>query len=207
MTTSGHPKSKVPGAIAKIAVVLGILFLALLISGVVAGAAMLRSFRSSAEFGGLHRELIKHLDVSRDSDVEVALPAWALALGRVGASMADLDPEVTTALATLQSGQIGVYGLAERPTREAALGMLKLADARLLERGNWSRIVTVLDEGQLVAIYSLDEGQRSQNSIKVFLIVLDDRELVIAAARGCPRPLFELVSTRHGRLDLKEFHL
>jgi len=194
MTSSPHPQSRIGSTLARIAFVISVLFLALVILVFVAGAAVLRSFKPPSDMSELRTELRTCLDASSLSSVEISLPTWVATLGRVGASLADLDPEVKAALQTVAGGQIGVYELAERPSGSNALAMLRLADQHLEQEG-WTRVVTVREEDALVAVYGLESSMRPGKTIEVFVIVLDERELVIASASGYAEPLFELASS------------
>ena len=98
-------------------------------------------------------------------------------------------------------GQLGVYQLDEQPSRQKALAMLELADQQLEPEG-WSRMVTVVENDELVAVYGSDSSTRPGKPIEVFAIVLSDQELVIASVSGYPEPLFELASAELDRMKL-----
>ena len=72
--------------------------------------------------------------------------------------------------------------------------MLSAADAAMAGRG-WDRLVGVLHGHELVAVYAPREI-RSAQDVKFCLVVMDGRELIVAAARGNLEPLADLAWRR-----------
>lgn len=186
---------------------LGVLVPGLVIAVILARAAVVRSLEPPSDLQDVRAALLDRLEVARESDVEVTVPTWLPVISRFGASLADLDPRAITALRTVRCGFIGVYHLADTPARDDLLGMLEVADARLFKRSNWSRMVTVLDENQLIAAYGAAPTKPSRESIDVFVVVLDNRDLVVLSARGYPQPLFDLVLQDVGAVRLNRIRL
>jgi hypothetical protein len=203
MKRSPQSHSRIASPLARIAFVFGVLFLALLIGAAVAGAAAVRSLKRASNPGSLHGELLACLDADSLSRVEIIIPGWAATIGRVGASLADVDPQVQAALQAIGGGQVGVYKLAERPPRHKVLGMLNRADQEL-EPDGWTRMVTVLDHGEFVAIYGLDSSMRPGKAVKIFVLVMNQQELVMVSARAFPAPLLELASAELAEVRLGE---
>jgi len=187
--------------LAKVLFVAGVLILFLVIAGLVAGVAVLRSLRQPIQTSELRSDLLNCLAVSRTTDVEITLPGWVTTLARVGASVSHIDPQLNAALQTLHSGQIGAYELAECPSRSEVLDMLSVADAKLGTEG-WTRLVTVLENDEMIAVYALDSSLCAGKPIEVFVVVMDHCDLVMVAASGYAEPLFELAASelRDGRL-------
>ena len=194
MVTPPQPRFRPGTALSGIVLVFSVLFLALIISGLVAGAAALRSLRPQSDMINVRDEVLSSLAMPRVSSVEVTIPSWVATLARAGASMADIDPQAATALRAVKDGQLGVYELAERPDRSTVLAMLKVADGRLTDEG-WTRMITVLEEGKCVAVYGLDSSFRPDKAMRVFIMVLDDHDLVIVSTTGRAEPLAEFASS------------
>lgn len=193
MATSPHP-TRGGNSTGRARATLGVFVLALALAALFACSAVVHSLGLPSDLQDVRAAVLDRLEVARESEIEVTVPICLAVMGRFGASLADLDPRVTTALQTVRCGVIGVYHLAETPARDDLLGILEVADARLCDRSNWSRIVTVLDEHELVAAYAADATQPSRESIDVVLVVLDNRDLVVLSSRVCPQPLFDFVS-------------
>jgi len=105
-----------------------------------------------------------------------------------------LPPEPRAALDTLHKVEVGVYRLAERQSPSQAAQILADTDKTMTKRG-WDRIVGVLHEDNTVAIYAPHKGL-SRSSIECAVMVLHDRDLVIASGSGNPLPLIELASKK-----------
>jgi len=194
MTSLHPPQARTLSTRTRITLAFGVLLLTLLITGFVAGAAALRFLDPRPETSSVRDALLTGLEMSRVSSVEITIPTWAAALGRVGASLANTEPQVKAALQTLHGGQIGIYEVAEKPSRNHRLAMLDISDTRL-ESDGWSRMVTVLDDDELIAVYGLDSKMSPDKPIEVFVLVMVDKNLVIVSASGYAEPLFELASS------------
>ena len=94
----------------------------------------------------------------RSSGVEwrqkIALNANFLTLGafRTGLSFIKLEPGVRAGLQSVRSATVGVYQAASGTHRPDRADMLDAADSAMTVRG-WQRVVEVLDNRNLVAIY------------------------------------------------------
>jgi hypothetical protein len=201
MTTSTqlHPSSRnTPG---RILAVFGGVVLALAVTAFVTAAAIVRSIRAPTDLVDLRAELVKNVEVEVLSSVEVAAPSWLTALGRLGAGVVDAEPEVKAALRTVRAGQVGVYELAAAPGRPRMRELLEWADDQVAPR-NWTRVVTVLDNDQLVAIYASAPEARSGELIDCLVLVLDQRSLVLVSAMADAEPLIALVASRFDTLQL-----
>jgi len=203
MATSTQLPSRRRSTLGRVIAVFGVLFLAGVITAVCLGIAAIRSLRITDDTSPVRGDLLARLNVPRVSQVEVSVPSWLVVLGRVTASIADVDPRLDQGLGALQCGQVGVYQLGRNPSRRDALAMLELADNRLGEAG-WNRIVTVLDEGQLVAVYESAGSRDTDKEIDAFVIVLDQRDLVMVSARGRTKPLVELAAAAFDEARLRE---
>jgi len=105
-------------------------------------------------------------------------------------------------LDTLHRVEVGVYRLPERQTPGEAAQILADTDRTMAKRG-WDRIVGVLHEDKTVAIYAPHKGL-SRSSIECAVMVLHDRDLIIAAGSGNPLPLIELASGKVKNMESKK---
>ncbi|MGH7967363.1 MAG: hypothetical protein ACREIC_01410, partial [Limisphaerales bacterium] len=81
--------------------------------------------------------------------------------------------------------------------------ILDRADKAMTRRG-WVRVVGVIQENQLVAVY-LPRNGISSSRMKACVAVLDGRDLVVVSARGNLEPLMDIVEKHldhdaHGHL-------
>ena len=81
--------------------------------------------------------------------------------------------------------------------RALLLSALSLAtmDQALLEDGDWQRCVTVLEDHELVVVYTKDISEEKNGTAEVFIVVLDDRDLVVVSARAYTEPMRDLART------------
>ena len=194
MNRSPQSHSSVGSTLARMAFVFSVLLLSLLIGVFVAGATVLRAFKPPTDRSGLRSELLTCLEGSRVSSIEVAIPSWVATLGRVGVSLAAIDPDIKAAIQPVKGGQVGVYEFEECPSRKNMMTLLEVAD-RELEGEGWLRMVTVLEDSKLVVVYGLDSSPRSGQEIEAFVIVVDQHKVVIACATGYTDPLIQLASS------------
>jgi hypothetical protein len=147
-------------------------------------------FRASEDTKALRDGLLKSAQAESETQVEVAVGAWPLALARVGLAFLDVPPEAGAALSALRRADVSVSELCPRCRLPDRAAMLVSADAVMAERG-WDRVVGVIDRGDLVAIYA-PRDLRSPRELRFCVAVVDERDLVVASVRGNPEPLFEL---------------
>ena len=111
---------------------------------------------------------------------------------RYGTHFANLPPEPRAAIDTLRRVEVGVYKLDDLDDQFAPGNILAQTDLAMKKR-NWERIVGVIHERQLVGIYAPVKGVGRAN-IECAVLVLNGRDLVIAAGSANPLPLLELAS-------------
>lgn len=138
-------------------------------------------------------------------DKKVALRVGWLTTGlvRCGSRFFHMPPEPRAAIEAVHGVEVGVYKLREEPRHFERGVILERADKAMTRRG-WIRVVGVLQENQLVAVY-LPRTGISSSRMRACVAVLDGRDLVVVAARGNLEPLMEIVEKHldhdaHGRL-------
>jgi len=181
----------------------GLLLMGLLAVGL-AGFLLFRSFTATGNHVDLRSEILESIDSPRNVEVQVNVPVWLTTLARVTGSIGDVPEEIQAGLDSIHSGNVGVYELAEIPDARARHQMLKIADEALLSSPGWSRIVTILQGEQLVAIYLPEADIEPRRTTDIFVLVLDQRELVIVSARAHPKPILDFASRTLKREGLGE---
>lgn len=194
MTTSPQVSGGGLHTLGRVLLVFSVVIVGLTAAAMILGARMIRELRSVGEHAELRSALLECVGDTRRVEINIALPGWALALGRVGASLADAPDEVQVGLDAVRSGEVGVYELTDVPDAASRGALLAKADAALLEKEGWERMVTVLEKDTLVAVYTPSTGMNPGRTIDLFVIVLDQRDLVIASARGRTEPIIELAA-------------
>ena len=151
-------------------------------------------FRVSNDVGALRKSVMTSAGAEWDEKIEIGVGAITLNLARAGLAFVDLPPEARAALHAARGAEVGVYRLrdARKPLNRAAL--LSAADKAMAGRG-WDRIVGVLDQRDLVAIY-MPNDVRSVRDVKICLLTLSGEEMVIACARSNLEPLMEIAFSR-----------
>lgn len=125
-----------------------------------------------------------------EKTIELNVGWLTCGLARTVISCFELAPEARTALQAVRGAEVGVYHLPRRERLANGSAILAAADDMMTARG-WDRLVGVIKEGQLVAVY-VPKKVRSANAVKLCLVTLKDRDLVVASAQGNLEPLLEL---------------
>jgi hypothetical protein len=147
-------------------------------------------FKMSSDASALRDTVMKASAGKWDQEIEFGVGALAFKLAHAGLALVDLDPELRAALTAAHSADVGVYRLRDPRKNVDFTAAMSGADKAMTQRG-WSRMVTVFKPHEWVAIYvPSDEG--SLSDFKVCLVVLNDRELVVAAARSNLQPLMDV---------------
>lgn len=124
--------------------------------------------------------------------VAVSAGPITCALVRYGLGFLELPPEARLGIASARGGEVCVYQL-DQPARPAERGrIIRRADIAMTKRG-WSRVVGVSHENNLVAVY-MPQKQRSSSDVRACVLVLHERDMVVAAARGKVEPILELAA-------------
>jgi hypothetical protein len=151
-------------------------------------------FRVSSDAEALRNGVMKSAGARWDREVEIGVDPFTLSLVRAGLAFVDLDPEARTALNTVRSAEVGVYRLQHGPQQSDRPALLTAADKAMANRG-WNRVVAVVNERELVAIY-VPKSVRSLRNVKACFVMLNGREMVVASARTNLEPLLEMACSQ-----------
>ena len=168
---------------------IGIAFALALLSVALTGC-----FRVSSDVRVLRDSVMNSAAADWNEKIEIGVGALTLNLARAGLAFVDLDAEARTALQSVRGAEVGVYQLRYRHKPLQHSAMLSAADKAMASRG-WDRIVGVMSQRELVAIYVRNDV-RSARNVKVCLLTLNGREMVVASARSNLEPLMELAFNR-----------
>ncbi len=147
-----------------------------------------------SETNALRAVLMSSTEPGWKKRITIRIGSFTTALVRVGLRFVDLPPEARAALDCVQGGEVGVYELDHEPGC-APRGPLLAAMDKAMERRSWTRVVGVVQGDQLVTIY-VPAKPSSSSRLQCCLAVLSHRELVVAAARGNPEPLIQVLAKR-----------
>lgn len=189
------PRQPSPGVRAGF-VVLGVmvLFLAMAVLGV-AGL-----FRLSSETTVLRKTMMSSVAGTWDKKIAIRVGFLTTTLVRCGSRFFNLPPEPRAALEAVHGAEVGVYHLQEEPGSVERGAILTRADKAMAARG-WDRIVGVIQEHDLVAVY-LPHKRVSLHNLRCCVAVFSGRDLVVVSARGNLEPLLALAE-QHVEPELK----
>jgi len=127
---------------------------------------------------------------------KIALNAGFFTTGlvRAGSRFVKMPPEPRAAFDSIRGAEVGVYKLEQSAGWLNPNAVLARADQAMSARC-WDRVVGVSREHELVAVYVPHRGL-SAARMKCCVLVLQDRDLVIAGASGNLEPLLELAQTK-----------
>ncbi len=131
----------------------------------------------------------------------VHVGSLTLGLVRAGARLVNLPPEPRAALNALRGAEVGVYRLPQKFLSVDQSAMLLAADRTMRARG-WERIVGVVRSHELAGIYMPRKGT-STRKITCCLVVLKDRDLVLAAAQGNVEPLITMAAKQLDSAEIR----
>jgi hypothetical protein len=192
---SNATKAEFPGfAFRARDIVLGILLL--WFAAAVIGVASF--FRLSSEAAAL-RESVMAGNENWSRKIALNVGLFTTGLARAGSRFIKMPPEPRAAFDSIRGAEVGIYKLDGSAGWVNPHAILARADKAMTAR-RWDRVVGVSHEHELVAVYVPQRGF-SSTKMKCCVMVLHDRDLVIAGVSGNLEPLFELAQRK---VDLKE---
>jgi hypothetical protein len=121
-----------------------------------------------------------------------AVGFFTVGLAKLATKYVDIPPEARTALSSLKQAECSVYEVHQR--RRSLSAILAEADKAMEARG-YDRLVGVIHEKQLVAVY-VPHDMNSAHDLKASVLVLDGKQLVCATARADARDLVQLAMSK-----------
>lgn len=151
-------------------------------------------FRLSSTTRTLRDSLLASLPGQCHKKLALRVGFCTTALARIVAQRFKLEPEAKAALQSLRGADFGLYQLDGDAGSSQRGWILAQADKAMLRCG-WQRAIGVLNEHELVAIYVPGRGLTARN-VKCALVVLHERQLIVAGIRGNLNPLAGIVARR-----------
>jgi hypothetical protein len=152
-------------------------------------------FFLSAEARDLQTAMVQSTSVDMERQMQFSIGPGILSLGTLAMHfIADVPPPARQGMLAVRSASVGVYQTDTMTCRTDRSQMLTLADARLAERG-WARVVTVMENDDLVLIYSPIVWDESDD-VRFCVAVWSERELIIVSMTAETEPLRKLVAAQ-----------
>jgi hypothetical protein len=151
-------------------------------------------FRLSSETRALRKTVMGSVPGQWDKRFAVHVGSLTMGLVRAGSRFVNLPPEPRAALDALHGAEVGVYRLHQNPVSVGPATIFVAADKAMKARG-WERIVGVVQADQLVAVYIPLKGI-SPGRMACCVVVLHERDLVVASAHGDLGPLLQIAEKR-----------
>ena len=177
-----QPSPRVQAAFVILGVI--VLFFMICVLGVVG------MFQLSSETTILRKTMMSSVAGNWDKKIAIRVGSLTTALVRGGSRFFKMPPEPRAALEALHGAEVGVYNLREDPGYIERGALLTRADKAMAARG-WERIVGVVQEHDLVAIY-MPKKKASLHNLRCCVAVFSGRDLVVVSARGNLEPILEL---------------
>ena len=146
-------------------------------------------FRLSSDTRALRNGLIESSGVDWHQKIALNLGGLTLGAARGGLSFVHLDERARAALQTVRGVEVGIYELSAADKTPDRNAMLVAADKAMRARG-WERVVGVMAESELVAVY-VPEKNTTLQRLNCCVMVFDGRHMVVASARTNPQPLVQ----------------
>jgi hypothetical protein len=144
-----------------------------------------RALRDAALDGGLERT---------DEKIELGLGMFTFGAARMVCKFVDLPVEARAILGSVKGAECSVFEFKNRTGNLATI--LSTADNAMEKRGR-ERVVGVLKDDNLVAVY-VPEKAGSGSNISFSVLVIADGKLICASARGDVRDVLNLAMAKAG---------
>ena len=145
-------------------------------------------FRVSSQTQALRDAALDSGFARADEKIEIGVGFFTVGLAKLATHYIDIPPEARTALSSLKQAECAVYEVHQR--RESLASILMEADKAMESRG-CERLVGVIHEGQLVAVY-VPRDMNSAQDVKASVLVLNRNQLVCVTARANASDLVRL---------------
>lgn len=172
-------------------------------AGVMAVALLLGTtgcFRVGSDTRALRDVALEFGAEGAEEKIEFGVGFFTVGLAKLGTRFVEMPPEIKSILGSVDGVECSVYETRGQPENLAVL--LKEADKAMDKRG-CDRVVGVLDNEQLIAVY-VPRGVNSHRNMSISVMVLTKRELICASARGDLEPVMQMAFAKaHENLPKK----
>jgi len=157
-------------------------------------------FRLSSEMAGLRDSLQTASGQQWHRTIALNIGGLTLGAARAGLSFVKMEDEARVALQTIQGCEVGIYQTTADTETTDRGAMLAAADVAMQRRG-WERVVGVIDDGNLVAVY-MPAKISSTSRMKCAVMVCEGHQMVVVSTRANLDPAiqFALAKTDFGEM-------
>jgi hypothetical protein len=156
------------------------------------------AFFLSAPSASLREAVIKSSDSVWKKHFAFRVGGLTTGLVRMVSHHVQVPVEGRAILEAVHSGDLGVYELDPGAEWKDRGGMFAATDLKMKAK-HWVRIVGVCHGGDAVAVYMPRKGT-SISDVRCCVMVLKDRQLIIASAEGNLEPMWQLAHKLQDRL-------
>jgi hypothetical protein len=151
-------------------------------------------FRVSSDTQALRDAALDSGFAKAEEKIEFGVGFFTVGLARFASKYVDIPPEARTALASLKHAECAVY---EVRGRQGDLSSILNDADEAMERRGCERLVGVVHENELVAIY-VPRHMKSVRDVTASVLVLNREHLVCATARADAEDLLQLAMGKLG---------
>ena len=145
-------------------------------------------FQVGSETRALRDAALEIGALEAEEKIEFGVGFFTVGLAKLGTRFVDMPPEVKDILGSVDGAECSVYDV-RGGTKDMAK-ILREADKAMDKRG-FDRVVGVVERRQLVAVY-IPRNVKSHRNLSISVLVLDEKQLVCATARGDLEPVVQL---------------
>lgn len=142
----------------------------------------------------LRDQLLRTAGDELDQQFELGLGYLPLALARAGLSFVEMEEDARSAMSSVREVEVGVYKFRSGNKSMDRVSMMAAAD-QVMERQNWYRLAGVIDNNEMVAVYT-PATTHYKKKLMIKVVVVNPREMVLVSAAGNPEPLLD-IAFRH----------
>jgi len=158
------------------------------------GFGVASRFQLSREPAALREGILQSASGGWEKRIELRAGWLTTGLVRAGSKLFNLAPEPRTVIEAFRTAEVGVYELRREADSPDRVTMLGDADNAMTASG-WERIVGVIADGKVVAIY-MPRQRPSSTRTRFCLMAIHNRRLVVASVSGNLEALAELATRK-----------
>jgi hypothetical protein len=175
---------------------------ALLLGFVLAVFSITGYFRPSSEASALRRSVMNTAGGEWHKKIAVRVGFFTTGLIRFGSQFFNVPGEARAVIDSVRGGEFGIYICRQEPTSFNRGAVFAAADKSMKARG-WIRVVGVVHDEQLVAVY-MPRKAISTSNVSCCVMVLHEEKLILASAHGNLEPLLHIAENRLNLSDVPQ---
>lgn len=146
-------------------------------------------------FRSIRNHLLDNMSEGYEREIEFSVGAGGIYLASLFVSFSEEDESVDDLLRQITSVQIGIYKNETGQKAKNDFTILKSLSNKMEEKG-WTYIVRSIDDDEMVAVFV--NNDISDELTQVFVVALEDKELILAEVHGDLGGLIEIAIREHG---------